>query len=120
MEIKLIIAGGRDFHDKVLLKASIDNLLELGNDQDVYSIVSGMAAGADRLGVEFARKYGVTLYEFPADWDKYGKAAGYRRNADMAVFSDQLLAFWDGKSRGTKHMIETIQKMAKPVTVINY
>ena len=119
-EFKLIVAGGRDFNDYFLLQHELLHMaLGIYKDKAV-SIVSGMAPGADRLGVRFAREHGVTLHERPADWDQYGKRAGFMRNEEMGRFSDGLLAFWDGKSPGTKHMVEFMRKLNKPVHIISY
>lgn len=119
-EFKLIVAGGRDFVDYTRLEVEL-LALALGEYKDVaVSIVSGMAPGADSLAVDFAKKHGVELHPMPADWRKYGKAAGFRRNAEMAAFADGLLAFWDGASKGTKHMIDTMQKLGKPVHLCMY
>lgn len=119
-EFKLIVAGGRDFNDYDLLSRVLIAMADVELADKAVSIVSGMARGADRLAVQFAREHGVKLYEFPADWDSYGKYAGYYRNKKMGNFSDGLLAFWDGKSRGTKHMIEYMQGLGKPVQVVEY
>lgn len=119
-EFKLIVAGGRDFADRTLLEAEILRLANNELKDKAVSIVSGMARGADRLAYEFAKSKYIQLYEFPADWNKYGKSAGYRRNSEMSQFADGLLAFWDGKSRGTKHMIEYMRRLNKPVEIINY
>ena len=123
-EFKLIVAGGRDFLDYTLLSHELMHLvigpLAPYKDHDV-SIVSGMARGADALGAKFARANGVQLYEFPADWDKHGKRAGFMRNEQMGNFADGLVAFWDGKSKGTKHMIDFMQcSVAKPVHIVHY
>lgn len=118
-EFKLIVAGGRDFNDYGLLSKEL-NALANGIYADVaVSIVSGMARGADALAVRFAQEHGVQLYEFPADWSQ-GKWAGFLRNKEMAKFSDGLLAFWDGQSRGTRHMIETMEQLKKPVYIVQY
>ena len=119
-EFKLIVAGGRDYANYQQAAVKITEIaIEELPDQAV-SIVSGMARGADRIGYEFAQRNNVQCYAFPADWDRYGKAAGYRRNEDMAAFADGVLAFWDGQSRGTKHMIETMQRLNKRVWVVYY
>lgn len=121
-EFKLIVAGGRDFNNYAQLSRVITDLAtskDMYGDRDV-SIVSGMARGADALAVRFAKEHGIQLHEFHADWDRLGKGAGFARNADMGRFADGLLAFWDGKSRGTAHMIEFIRKINKPVHIINY
>jgi hypothetical protein len=119
-EFKLIVAGGRDFDDYELLSTSIMTLANGIYEDKGVSIVSGMARGADKLAVQFARTHNVKLYEFPADWNTLGKGAGFVRNAQMAAVSHGLLSFWDGESRGTKHMIETMHKLNKPVFIIKY
>lgn len=98
---KVIIAGSRDFNDYELLKKLVSHTLV--NQQDV-EIVSGGARGADALGERYAKEHGLSLKRFPADWE-HGKSAGYIRNAEMAKYGDALIAFWDLKSKGTKHMI---------------
>lgn len=88
--------------------------------------MSGTARGADKLGELYAERVGVHIYRFPADWDTYGKSAGYRRNAEMAKFASGennvgvLIAFWDGKSRGTKHMIDLAKRYGLKVHVVNF
>lgn len=101
--MKVIIAGSRTFKDYALLCKHCDKML--GRIKNL-EIVSGTAKGADKLGEQYANERGYAVRQFPADWDKYGRAAGYKRNAEMARYADALIAFWDGKSRGTKHMID--------------
>jgi len=119
-EFKLIVAGGRDFNSYGAVSEEINHLANGELAERAVSIVSGMARGADRLAWQFAKREGVQVYEFPADWDTHGKAAGHIRNREMAKFADGLMAFWDGESRGTANMIETMQRMGKPVRVIRY
>ena len=119
-EFKLIVAGGRDFNDEGKAVEEIVLLAEGSLKNYNVSIVSGMARGADALGTRFAKNHNVKLYEFPANWEAYGKRAGFLRNAQMAEFADGLLAFWDGKSKGTAHMIKTMEAQGKPVRVVNY
>ncbi len=118
-EFKLIVAGGRDFTDAALLErvmfAIADNELA---DRHI-SVVSGMARGADALAYMFANKHGIKCYEFFANWNLYGKSAGYRRNKDMGDFADGLLAFYSG-SKGTGHMIGYMNSIGKPVIVVKY
>lgn len=118
-EFKLIVAGGRDFDDFPKLCDSLIDLADGIYHAREVSIVSGMARGADALGVKFARMNNVKLHEFPADWDK-GRHAGFLRNSDMADFADGLLAFWDGQSRGTAHMIKSMELHNKPVHIVRY
>ena len=110
--MKVIIAGGRDIEDYELLLEAV-----LNAGFDITAVVSGTARGADKMGERFAEEAGIPVYQFPADWDKYGRAAGPIRNQVMADFGDALIAIWDGKSRGTKGMIELAQKKGIPVHV---
>ena len=120
-EFKLIIAGGRDFTDSKKMHGAIDLLVNHGELKEyAVSIVTGMARGADMLGREFALAFNVKRYEFPADWNQYGKRAGFIRNKQMGDFAAGLLAFWDGESRGTKQMIEYMQSLKKPVHIVRY
>ena len=76
-------------------------------NQTNIEIVSGAYyKGADKLAEQYAKEKGFLIKQFPANWNKFGKAAGPKRNQQMANYTDALIAFWDGKSRGTKHMIE--------------
>lgn len=114
VEYRLIIAGSRSFNNYDLLAKTFEEL-DFG-DYEV-SIISGMARGADMLGYQFALANDVKLYEFPADWARYGKRAGIIRNQEMGRFADGLLAFWDGESAGTKHMIDYMKSLNKFVLV---
>ncbi len=127
--MRIIIAGGRDFNNYELLKNSCIDIIEsLGysNDPDDYEIISGGARGADSLGEVFAKEMKYDLKVFPAQWDLYGKSAGYIRNKEMAEYASLddvfsvLIAFWDGKSRGTKNMIEIAKKELNMVKIVNY
>lgn len=121
-EFRLIVAGGRDFRDRERLAATVVDVAESLPEGTQTSLVSGMARGADLLAYQFAVEANVKVYEFPADWNRYGKSAGYRRNAEMADFADGLLAFWDGQSRGTGHMINLMKTRypSKPIWIENY
>jgi YspA, cpYpsA-related SLOG family len=119
-EFKLIVAGGRDFDDAEHLSRVLFAMADVEFADYAVSIVSGMARGADALGYQFAKANHITCYEFPANWNTYGKGAGPMRNKTMGHFSDGLLAFWDGKSKGTAHMITYMKTLGKPVTVIRY
>lgn len=113
----VIIAGGRDFVDSNRMGEVLDRLFSL-NKPD--SIICGMANGADKLGWEYARSRGIAIQEFPANWDDHGKAAGPIRNRKMAEVATHLVAFWDGRSAGTKHMISVAEKMGLQIRVIRY
>lgn len=119
-EYKLVVFGGRDFTDSQLMSDLLfDYANEMGDDI-VVSIISGMARGADLLAHKFAIKQQVVCYEMPADWDGLGKRAGFVRNEEMVNLCDGGMGFWDGKSRGTKHMIDTLINLGKSIVVYDY
>lgn len=121
--MRLIIAGGRDFgvgkHNLSHWDVAEEVVLENYLSPDL-EIVSGGANGADHIGEEIAKKHDIPVKVFPANWGRYGKSAGYRRNVEMANYADSLIAFWDGKSKGTKHMIDIALDRGLLVKVINY
>lgn len=117
---KLIIAGGREFDDYEMLSDALIHLNTTVLADYNISLVSGMARGADALGYMFAHKNNVKVFEFPAQWKRHGKRAGFIRNEYMGRFSDGLLAFHDKKSRGTKHMIEFMTSLGKPIYLYEY
>lgn len=119
-DFRVIIAGGRDFNDYALLKAKCDNILAEKATTHHIIIVSGAARGADNLGEKYAQEHSYTIEKYPADWNTHGKAAGPIRNAQMANSADALIAFWDGKSHGTKSMINIARSKGLFVRVINY
>lgn len=95
------MAGGRDFEDYGRLSAAVAEALG-DRPLDRVEIVSGAARGADRLGERWARENGVALRQFPADWNRYGRSAGYRRNEEMAGYANAVLVMPGG--HGTDHM----------------
>ena len=116
---RVIIAGCRDFADYELLKEKCDFYLQNKKKEDIV-IVTGQAFGADALGERYAQKRGFQLETYPAAWKAHGRAAGPIRNAKMASVAHALIAFWDGKSRGTKNMIDTAGKHNLQVAVVRY
>ena len=117
---RVIIAGSRDFNDYNLLKEKCDTFLEIKRMVNDIQIVSGGARGADSLGERYAAEKGYNLQLFNADWEKYGKSAGYKRNVEMAENADALIAFWDGQSRGTEHMIRTARDHKLSVRIVRF
>lgn len=118
--MKVIVAGGRDFNNYSLLEKEVDRILTGITDIEV---VSGAARGADNLGAVYARQHGYAVRTFIADWELYGKSAGFARNGDMAAYAKgdgMLIAFWDGKSSGTRHMINIAKSTGLIVHVFNY
>jgi hypothetical protein len=112
---RVIIAGGRDFDDADQLDAVCSSLLPAD-----AVVLSGTARGADTMGADWANCNYLPVEEYPADWDAHGKAAGYVRNALMASKADTLIAFWDGVSKGTEHMIDIALGAGLEVHVYRY
>lgn len=100
-----IIAGCRDFNDYEVLLDAIEEA-----PINITTVVSGGANGVDHLGEIFAAEMNLPLKVFNANWTEHGRAAGPIRNRKMAENAEALIALWDGKSRGTKNMIETATK----------
>lgn len=122
--MNVIIAGSRSFKDYKKLREFCDEVL---NSYDDIIIFSGGARGADEMGEKYALEKDYPIHMFPAHWNeiegkpekeigtnkngyRYWKLAGFARNHKMAKEADMLIAFWDGKSLGAKHMIETAKK----------
>ena len=111
--MKLIIAGSHSFRDYQLLCQTL-----APDKSRITQVLTGGARGAAQLGYRWAWKHQVKHQLFRADWERFGKSAGVRRNHQMAQAGDMLLAFWDGQSPGTRHMITCMQQRGKPVVVI--
>jgi len=71
----------------------------------------------DALGKKYATEHGIEYQEFPADWERFGKSAGFERNKYIVTAADVVVAFWDGKSKGTEHTLEIAKKQKKPTIV---
>ena len=82
------------------------------------TIVSGGARGADTYAREFAQKHNLNLIEFLPEYDKYGRSAPLIRNKLIVENCDCLIAFWDGKSRGTKFTLDYAKQLGKPVKIV--
>ena len=117
---KVIIAGSRGFSNYKLLREQCNKFLREKRKTSNIIVVSGHARGADTLGEKYAQDEGFTLEIYPAQWKKFGKKAGYRRNEQMAEVADALIAFWDGSSKGTKHMIDIMNEKNLLVRVVEY
>ncbi len=117
--MKVIIAGSRTIKDYTIVrKAIFVAFWEWEKEyEDITEVFSGCANGVDKLGEQWAVKNEKQLLLYPADWNKYGKKAGYLRNIKMAKYADALIAIWDGKSKGTKHMIDIAKKKGLKVYV---
>lgn len=114
--MKVIIAGSRDITDVNLVSPLIKQGLLALQITGPLEIVSGCAKGVDSIGELIAMKHDVPIKRFPADWDKYKKAAGPIRNKQMAEYADAAIVIHNG-SRGSLNMIEKMKKLNKPVFV---
>ena len=130
-QIKIIIAGTRTFSDYTSLCNIIYTILNKyvynkGYNKEQIIIVCGKAQGADTLGEKYAKENSIDIKYFPADWDTYGKSAGYIRNKQMAEYASSekgygaLIAFWDGKSKGTKLMIDLAKQYHLKTFIFDY
>ena len=119
-----LIVGSRSFTDYEKAKTSIDKMLSKKREEGFsFIIVSGGAAGADTLAKQYAEEYGYQYIEFPADWNRYGRSAGAKRNEQMHQYISQYeergcIAFWDGISKGTQHSFTLAEKYNNPLRVI--
>ena len=111
--MKLIVAGSRTFQDYALLASVLGQ-----HRHHITELLHGGARGADQLGFRWALRHHVRSRCFAADWARFGTSAGIRRNCQLAQAGDLLIAFWDGRSPGTRHIIGCMQQLGKPVVVI--
>ena len=116
-EKRVVIAGCRNYTDYEEAKAYINFCLSNIRKESTIVIVSGGANGADALGERYAKENGFKTERYPANWKKYGKAAGPIRNEQMAQVADYIICFWDLKSTGTKSMIEYAKIYNKPLKI---
>jgi len=126
MKFRLVVAGCRDFHHKSVrnfnvVKVALTSILS-SKVRDGYKIVivSGCANGADKLGELFAKDNKYEILRFPANWEAHGVSAGIVRNEQMAEISDAVVVFWDGKSTGTKNMIQNANKYGLPIRAFDF
>lgn len=118
--MKLIVAGGRDFVNTQVMITVLMDLVEKGKIDPNPELVCGMARGADLTAYSLWSGAEMVIHKFPADWVRLGKRAGFKRNQEMGEFADAAVCFWDGNSKGTKHMIDIMNKLNKPVYVVRY
>lgn len=120
--MRVIVTGSREWSDPNAARKLIsDRLYRLVIETGEYPvIVHGAARGADRFAEQEAQKAGLLVEAHPADWERHGKSAGFIRNAEMInLGADLVLAFWNGKSNGTKHTVELAEKAGIPVEVLS-
>ena len=106
--MKIAVIGSRG-----IVVRDLENYLP----DETAEIVSGGARGVDTSARYYAQKNGLKLTEFLPDYDKYGKIAPLVRNLEIIDYADEVYAFWDGASRGTKYVIENCRRKKKKVHV---
>ena len=118
--MKLAIIGSRTFNDFPLLLDYLTSYFfnSLPRVFRFDTVISGGAAGADRLGERFADDYEIEKQIFKPEWDKYGKSAGFKRNQQIVDACDIVLAFWNGESKGTQDTIEKAKRAKKPTFIV--
>lgn len=113
MKKRLAVVGSRTITDYNFVKGLLDK-----QKDNISLIVSGGAKGVDTLAEQWANENGISIKVFSAEWDKYGKRAGFIRNNEIIKECDVCLAIWDGKSKGTQHSINLAKSMNKQVLVV--
>lgn len=111
--MKLIVAGSRTIKKT---KEIEDKILEYFTRTE--KLVTGGCRGPDAIAIDLAKRERIPILVLLPSWRQFGPSAGPIRNAQMADYGDELLAFWDGKSKGTKNMIECMKQRKKPVTIV--
>lgn len=110
---RIVIVGSRDY-------PRLDYVRQFVREQDRTTvIISGGARGVDEAAVAEARRLQMPYEVYPADWSKYGRRAGALRNHEMVIRADEVVAFWDGRSKGTKITIDEAKALRKPLRVFN-
>jgi len=113
--MKIAVVGSREFKDLFFIEDILDGLFEHDNQ-----LITGGAKGVDKYAENFVKTLHFYEYEpiiLLPDWDKYGKKAGFLRNQQIVNQADIIIAFWDGKSKGTKHSIDLAIKANKPIDI---
>jgi hypothetical protein len=109
----LAIVGSRTCSNYERVKRIVDSV-----HTPITGIVSGGARGADTLAEAYAIERDIPIEIIRPDWDRYGKSAGIRRNADIVERADAMIAFWDGRSRGTANSIERAKRKGIPIHIV--
>jgi len=113
--MKLAIVGSRTFNNYLFLQRLIRSKFNL---LKIECIVSGGAKGTDILAELFADTYGIPKKIFYPDWNKYGNCAGFIRNELIIKNVNEVIVFWDGKSKGTKNSIDIAKRLRKKLYII--
>lgn len=113
--MRTVVAGSRSITERRTVWSGLDLLF---CHTAPTAVVSGLADGPDTFGLWWAVHHGYRVEEYPAEWSRYGRSAGYRRNETMAQVSDAVIAFYDGISRGTRHMIDLARQYNRITRIV--
>ena len=116
--MKLAIVGGRDYNNYENVKYHVLRYFNSERNSLFDEVISGGAGGADALAKQLAKEMNIKYTEFPADWETHGKAAGPIRNEQIMQYTDKVIAFWDGQSKGTMSAINLARKYKKDTIII--
>ena len=119
-----MIIGTRNFNDYDLFQQKTDNILSSKSGKTIM-IISGDGGNTDKYAERYATEHNYHLIVFPAQWDEFGKKAGFIRNEQMHryIASKQdrgVIAFWDGESKETFQSFDLSQKYNNQIRVIKY
>lgn len=112
------VGGCRFFSNYLLLQKEMDLFLHELQLTDDIVIISGHCRGADIMAEKYAKEREYSLRLFPAKWSEYGRCAGVLRNREIVENSDIIIVFWDGKSKGTKNLIDNAISLSKPYKIV--
>jgi hypothetical protein len=110
--VRLLVCGGRDFDDQELLDNALGDVTQTIGRSDV--LIHGGARGADRLAGEWAKRFGIPVMVFPADWETHGRRAGYLRNRQMLVEGEPTHVVAMPGGRGTADMLRQARLAGVP------
>ncbi|MBP1576666.1 MAG: DUF2493 domain-containing protein [Oscillospiraceae bacterium] len=114
---RIVVAGSRDYENYEEVKTYIEACIRELQKKNTLIFLSGGCRGVDMLGERYAKENGFPIERYPANWKKYGKSAGPKRNLQMVRICDGVICFWDGKSKGTASVIRYAKEFGKPLWV---
>ena len=116
--MRIVVGGCRDFGQYELIERHLNHILQQYDHSNI-TFLSGHCSGVDMLAERYAVLHGIPFEQYPADWKRYGRAAGPIRNEQMVKKADCVIAFWDGKSRGTKNLIHLAKNHGKDLHIVH-
>lgn len=119
MKKKILIAGSREYDNYEEAEAVLDALVKDHVGECDIVILSGSCRGADMIGERYAEQHRFEIKRYPADWKRYGRAAGSIRNEEMVRAADMVICFWDGESRGSRSLIKSVERLGKEISVVD-